>query len=107
MLCPAFPELAVIAGTYVEGASKVDSKTQAEMILDDRNERFHVLQSEAPLLQETLILDFKLTIGVAPDYLERWIRNHKESRVARLVPPYRDHLTQRFSNYFVRIALPP
>ncbi len=106
MLCPAFPELEVLAGTYVEGASKVESKTQAEMILDDRNERFHVLHPEPPYLQQSLILDFKLVLSMTPDYLERWIRNHRASRVARLIPPYRDRLTQRFANYFIRIAEP-
>ncbi len=105
VLCPAFPELDVLAGTYVEGATSF-SGTQRGMVMENRHERFHVLSPEAPLLIETLILDFKLVVAATPDFIERWIRTHRESRVAVLNPPYRDRLTQRFANYFTRIAEP-
>ena len=105
LLCPAFPELDVLDGSYVEGASKFLG-TQQGMVMNNRHERFHVLSPEPPLVSETLILDFKLVIAATPEYIERWIRSHRESRVAVLKPPYRDRLTQRFANYFTRIAEP-
>lgn len=105
LLCPAFPELEVLDGVYVEGASKFLG-TEQRMVRDNRHERFHVLSPEPPLVNETLILDFKLVIAATPEYVERWIRSHRESRVAVLNPPYRDRLTQRFANYFTRIAEP-
>lgn len=105
LLCPAFLELEILSGTYVEGAHEV-SGTRMHILMDNRDERFHVLNSEPPLVEETLIVDFKLILTATPEYVEHWIRNHRESRVAILNPPYRDRLTQRFANYFTRIAEP-
>ena len=107
-MCQAFPQDKVLAGTYLRPAAdarKWDG-IEAKILLDNRHERFHVLPSEPPRVPDTLIIDFKILVACAPDYLQRWIRYRPESRPAVLLPPFRDRLTQRFANYFTRIAEP-
>lgn len=108
LLCPGFPADDVLNGTYLQPVTHAAEfrGTEQRMVLSNRHERFHVLEPEEPLLTDRLILDFKLIVAVAPDYLERWVRNNAASRLAVLMPPYRDRLTQRFTNYFNRIAEP-
>ena len=104
LLCPAFSEVHVLSGTYVEDATQWSHK-EAPVILENRHERYHVLPAEEPV-GEPLVLDFKLILAVHPEYLQRWVDEHPQSVIAVLLPPYRDRLMQRFLNYFGRIALP-
>jgi hypothetical protein len=104
VLCPAFPQDHVLAGTYVEDATEWRG-TQKDILLQNRHERYHVLPAEGPVT-EPLVLDFKLITAVHPEYLQQWIEQHPASVVAVLCPPYRDRLIQRFVNYFGRIAEP-
>lgn len=105
LLCPAFEADNVLAGTYVEGASRWSSKA-SDILLKNRDDRYHVLQPEPPLLDRRLALDFKLIVAVTPSYLEQWLAAHLESSVAALEPPFRDRLMQRFVNYLGRIPEP-
>jgi hypothetical protein len=104
LLCPAFPEDHVLAGTYVEDATKW-SGNEKKILQQNRHERYHVLPSE-DLVTEPLVLDFKLIVATHPEYLHRWIEEHPERVIAVLCPPYRDRLMQRFVGYFGRIAEP-
>lgn len=107
-LCRAFPEDDLLAGIYLLPLVELNkwSKPDRDAILANRHERFHTLQPEPPRVTESLIVDFKLVVSVSPEYLERWIRYHPLSRVGVLNPPFRDRLTQRFINYYSRIAEP-
>ena len=105
LFCPAWEADEVLSGRYIHGAKKWNG-SEENLMKRNGADRYHFLPAETPLLADALILDFKLVSAVPPSYLERWIRNHRESRVAVLLPPYRDRLTQRFTNYFGRIAEP-
>lgn len=105
LLCPAFPADHVLAGTYIDGASRWPG-TRREILLSNRDERYHVLAPEDPFLDTQLVLDFKLIVAATPSYLEQWVASHPASSVAVLEPPYRDRLVQRFVNYLGRIAEP-
>lgn len=107
LLCPAFPTGEVLDGTYLRPIqSRTWAAVEKKILLQNRDERYYVLEPYEPFLAESITLDFKLVVGTSAMYLERWIRNHRESRVAVLQPPYRDHLAQRFAYYFTRVALP-
>ncbi len=107
LLCPAYPLDEVLAGTYLRPfKARAWPGREKNILLENHHERYHVLKPDNILLNEELALDFKMLIGAPPTYLERWNRYHPESRVAVLVPPYRDHLTQRFAYYSMRVALP-
>jgi hypothetical protein len=105
LLCPAFPADDVLAGTYVPEAKRW-SGVEKKILLDNRDERYHILQQEPPLLQETLALDFKLIVPAHPEYLHSLVRSDPNKMVAVLSSPYRDRLVQRFVGYLGRIAEP-
>lgn len=105
LLCPAFPQDHVAAGTYVAEAKKWGSD-ERKILFGNREDRYHRLPAEEPLLSEALILDFKLLVAAAPDYLQTWVGKNPQKVVAKLTPQYRDRLMQRFVNYFGRIAEP-
>jgi len=105
LACPAFAQDRVLAGTYLEDGTKWNSD-ERKTLLRNQADRYHVLTQEEPSLTAPLILDFKLILAVHPEYLEQWVGQNPESVVAVLNAPYRDRLTQRFVNYFGRIAEP-
>ena len=105
LLCPAFPQDHVLAGTYIPEARKWGSD-EKKILLQNQADRYHVLPSEEPLMHEPLVLDFKLTVAAHPDYLQHWVKANPAGVVAVLNPPFRDRLMQRFVNYFGRIAEP-
>ena len=51
-----------------------------------------------------LVVDFRNVYGVALEFLQE-LAVHTESRV-RLLPPYREHLSQAFARFFMRVGLP-
>jgi hypothetical protein len=49
-------------------------------------------------------VDFKNVYGIHFDFLLDLIR--QPSPRIRLLPPYREHLSQAFARYFMRVGLP-
>lgn len=105
LLCPAFLQEHVLAGIYVEEAKKW-SGIEKKILLQNRDERYHLLPAGEGLLPESLVLDFKLITSCHPDYLQAWVDEHQDSVVAVLNTPWKERLTQRFVNYFGRVAEP-
>jgi hypothetical protein len=54
--------------------------------------------------KDNIIVDFKSTFSVPLAYLKDNI-NFEENRL-RLLPPYREHLSQQFARFFMRVGLP-
>jgi len=50
------------------------------------------------------VVDFRNVFGVPIDLLQNLARS-KEKRL-RLLPPYREHLSQSFARFFMRVGLP-
>ncbi len=48
-----------------------------------------------------LVVDFRNVFGVPLDYLTK-----KQGSKIRLLPPYREHLSQAFARFFMRVGLP-
>jgi hypothetical protein len=51
------------------------------------------------------IVDFHEVYTLPRAFLERMLADRKESRL-RLRPPYREHLSQAFARFFMRVGLP-
>jgi hypothetical protein len=51
------------------------------------------------------IVDFHEVFSLPRDFLEQWVRNSGLNRL-RLCPPYREHLSQAFARFFMRVGLP-
>jgi hypothetical protein len=81
-------------------------------IKSNRDERYHFLEETLPEhdalgkgLPE-LCIDFKTYVGIPIDVLYHEIARGVCHRRGRLVSPYLEHLSQRFSAYLSRVALP-
>ncbi len=52
---------------------------------------------------EHVIVDFKNIYGIDLKFLREYIKDKKR---VRLLPPYREHLSQAFARHFMRVGLP-
>jgi hypothetical protein len=57
------------------------------------------------LSQEFLIVDFHEVFSLPIGFLRSWVRVRGAKRL-QLCPPYREHLSQSFARYFMRVGLP-
>lgn len=51
------------------------------------------------------IVDFGEVFSLPFDFLNIWVLAQNQNRL-RLLPPYREHLSQAFARYFMRVGLP-
>lgn len=67
---------------------------------------YHLIESSSiPDLEHGhLIVDFHNVYGVPLEYLEK--RAAVDEKRLRLLPPYREHLSQAFARFFMRVGLP-
>ena len=54
---------------------------------------------------ELRIVDFREVFSLPRAFLEAWLAERGEPRL-RLRPPYREHLSQAFARFFMRVGLP-
>jgi hypothetical protein len=57
------------------------------------------------LVAETSLIDFHEILSLPRVFLEIWTMRTAVPRL-RLLPPYREHLSQAFARYFMRVCLP-
>lgn len=62
-------------------------------------------QMEDPVRTEHLVVDFHEVFTVPKAFLESYLRKRGRERL-RLLPPYREHLSQAFARFFMRVGLP-
>ena len=51
------------------------------------------------------VVDFHEIFSLPRSFLDWWVKQNQQERV-RLLPPYREHLSQAFARYFMRVGLP-
>ncbi len=85
--------------------SKKGREKVIENLLQGNYPSYHFLQKDENCnLHDFIIVDFKNVYGVHYDYLKSHILKIKKR--TRLLPPYREHLSQAFARYFMRVGLP-
>lgn len=72
-------------------------------ITKNLNDRYHFLKSNLNFQVPDLVVDFKLYQTIPT---ETFLKLHKESYLTSVNELFRENLSQRFTNYFSRIALP-
>jgi hypothetical protein len=65
---------------------------------------YHLLNKQKGIFEDYLVVDFKNVYGIHRSTLKSIIEKQKER--IRLLPPYREHLSQSFARYFMRVGLP-
>ena len=54
---------------------------------------------------EHCIVDFQEVLSLPREFLESWLGQENQMRL-RLLSPYREHLSQAFARFFMRVGLP-
>lgn len=57
------------------------------------------------LTSPTIVVDFHEVFSLPRTFLELWVQKSEQPRL-RLRPPYREHLSQAFARFFMRVGLP-
>jgi hypothetical protein len=57
------------------------------------------------LTTPTTVVDFHEVFSVPVGFLTLWVQKTNQPRL-RLLPPYREHLSQGFARFFMRVGLP-
>lgn len=65
---------------------------------------YHLLNKQDGIFDDYLVVDFKNVYSIHRLSLSETIER-LENRI-RLLPPYREHLSQAFARYFMRVGLP-
>ena len=60
---------------------------------------------DGAVLTEIRIVDFYEIFSLPRSFLESWLKIQSVPRLT-LLPPYREHLSQAFARYFMRVGLP-
>lgn len=105
LLCPAYPAEYFKSGTHLEDLRLQMEKwnsTAYGSIKRQSHSRFHYLENDQENQVQELIIDFKHYYTVPRDIL--YLYNDKY--LISLNALFREHLSQRFSNYLCRIGLP-
>jgi hypothetical protein len=104
LLCGAYDELAIKAGTHRPGAKKF-GRAEWKPVTQNKEPRYQYL-GYIPAADSVLVVDFKDYFMVPCDYLYGLLDGNGAERVCELDSPWRDHLLQRFAGYLMRIGLP-
>ena len=106
LVCPYYP-----LKTFVEGLREDErSKKGLSKVLADLRKGhlpgYHLLDKDSNIdtLHDYQVVDFKNVYGINFKALQE-IAASISTRV-RLLPPYREHLSQAFARYFMRVGLP-
>ena len=105
LVCPYF-----YLKTFIEYLPESEQSTKAvkrniESLKKGFLPGYHLLnKSKENNIEDYIVVDFRNVYGIQIECL-REIANNLESR-QRLLPPYREHLSQAFARFFMRVGLP-
>lgn len=94
------------AAMAARGQALTDRAWQRERREIIEGRKFHLAAlGQPPMhLQDVLVVDFRRVYSVPIEFLESWLRTQGER--STLLPPYREHLSQAFARFFMRVGLP-
>ncbi|RLI67282.1 hypothetical protein DRO91_10195 [Candidatus Heimdallarchaeota archaeon] len=83
------------------------SKKGKEELRRGNNPGYHLLNkcSIKEHGKDYQVVDFRNVFSVPYAFLEAFAKKNRKTRV-RLLPPYREHLSQAFARFFMRVGLP-
>lgn len=113
ILCPHFSleEYRKLWGNEMEKRNQVVTKKAWESHCDDICEGFvwNLMMLNSAKVDElsidARIVDFHEVFSVPRQFLESLLQQRATQRF-RLLPPYREHLSQAFARFFMRVGLP-
>ena len=105
LVCPYFNLKSFIENLPKEQQSKKAVRKHIDNLRKGHLPGYHLLnKSEENLISDYIVVDFRNVYGIHFNSLIE-ITLNLPSRL-RLLPPYREHLSQAFARYFMRVGLP-
>jgi hypothetical protein len=106
LVCPFYPLKKFIEDLPEDQRSKKGIAKIIDNLKKGHLPGYHLLNKypDRKLLEDYQIVDFKNVYGVQFNTLLN-MAQALEERI-RLLPPYREHLSQAFARYFMRVGLP-
>jgi len=87
---------------------KSPNKKEKKKIIDNLRtghySAYHLLNKDDNMNNDYLVVDFRNIYGIHVSALKAIVSNTKDR--IRLLPPYREHLSQAFARFFMRVGLP-
>lgn len=105
LVCPYYNLKEFIDNTPENQKSKKAIDKNIDNLKKGHLPGYHLLNKNLELnINDYLVVDFRNVYGVEINNL-RSIAERNNHRI-RLLPPYREHLSQSFARYFMRVGLP-
>lgn len=101
LLCPIWP-LSKIEEKL--GQNRKERQKRKESIRKGEEHTFHMLNSDAKVDVPLSVVEFRRIFTTPKDVLASFAQGCGPR--IRLLPPYREHLSQAFARYFMRVGLP-
>lgn len=101
VVCPTWP-----LSTLMKENQYYQSSSARESLRQGKEPAYHLLNEydSETLKFDFSVVDFHRIYSLPKRYLEQVARDKKHR--LRLMPPYREHLSQAFARYFMRVGLP-
>lgn len=105
VLCPAWTiEEMEGQDDGIRGMNSKSRRKHLEKLRRGEIPAYHMLAEWRPIQQPILVVDFHRLFTAPKPYLAAFAQARGPR--ARLLPPYREHLSQAFARYFMRVGLP-
>lgn len=105
LVCPYYKLKEYLQNLPEDQQTKKSKEKKIEELKRGNLHGYHLLnKSDNDEIEDYIIVDFRNVYGVQIDVLKQ-IAKEREKRY-RLQPPYREHLSQAFARYFMRVGLP-
>jgi hypothetical protein len=101
LVCPVWPL------SLVESKSEFfKSKKGKEQLRQGNVPGYHLLNKceKEGFMQDFMVVDFHNVYGISLDFVINFVRD--QGKRLRLLSPYREHLSQAFARFFMRVGLP-
>lgn len=102
-LCPVWG-MKKFEGAMLVNLSDKEKSNRKEQIRQGKEPPFHMLAGDEVLNMELSIVEFGRLYTTPKDFINKFADNC-DTRL-RLISPYREHLSQSFARYFMRVGLP-
>jgi len=87
--------------------SKKEKIKQFEKMQEGHIHRYHLLEcSKYHNIVEPIVVDFGNVRSLKTSFLKKFVSKQNTKERVRLQSPYREHLSQSFAKYFMRVGLP-
>jgi len=105
LVCPYYPLKIFIDNIPDDQKSRKAIKKNIDNLRKGHLPGYHLLNKDNELnIDDYLVVDFRNVYGIEINNLKDIAK--KQGKRTRLLPPYREHLSQAFARYFMRVGLP-